>query len=139
MKYTLILTLLLSWLTSSAQVDSVDVWISRVNNNQLQGTCHYAWTLEINKNARDVFNLINTGKSVRNKLIDKLTDKDKGVVCHFILSTLSDTLTIETLEMDETKIKYRVNGLEFVEKQGKIFATAEDLRKIKIFWSKQNE
>lgn len=139
MKYVPTLILLLSGWTSFAQVDSVDIWIDRIKNNQLHGTCHYFWTLEVDNSARNVFSLIKNGKSGRAKLIDKLTDKDRGVVCHYILSTLSDTLTIEKLEMDETKIRYRVNGLEFEEREGKVYAKAEDLRRIKIYWNRRNE
>jgi hypothetical protein len=139
MKYLLTLTLLFSGWTSFAQVDSLDNWIDSIKNNQLHGTCHYFWTLEVDNSARNVFNLIKNGKSGRTKLIDKLTDKDRGVVCHYILSTLSDTLTIETLEMNETKIRYRVNGLEFEERDGKVYAKAEDLKRIKIFWKRRNE
>jgi hypothetical protein len=139
MKHSLTLFLLLPWWTSFAQVDSVDIWIDRIKNNQLHGTCHYSWTLEVDRSATNVFNLIKNGKSARTRLIDKLTDKDRGVICHFILSTLSDTLTIETLEMNEAKIRYRVNGLEFEEINGRIYATADDLRKIKILWRRRNE
>lgn len=88
MKYVLTIVSILCCWTSYAQVDSVDIWISRINNSQLQGTCHYAWTIEVDKNATEVFKLINAGKSVTNKLINNLTDTKRGVICHFILSTL---------------------------------------------------
>ena len=121
-------------MTAWGQVDSVDIWISEIQNNQLQGVCHFFWTLEIKSDAKSVHKLIDAGKPVADKLINKLTDQNKGIICHYMLSKiLDDSLTIESSFAD-TEINYRVNSLKVKEKDGRLTASKAHLDKIKNYW-----
>jgi len=135
-EYFLVLGLLSGQLNVYGQTDSVDVWISKIDNNQLQGTCHYYWTIELKTDAWEAHKLLNAGRMATDKLIKSLSNVDKGVISHYMLSKiLESTFQIETLSMDNEKVSYRVNGLEFYEGSDGIVVLPEELEKARTYWS----
>src|SRR5688572_30255669 len=128
----------ISW-TAFAQIDSVDFWIAKINNNQLSGTCHYFWTPEVENDADEVFKLIEYGKSSSDKLITQLTTDDRGIISHFILSIIWQHLEIETEAISGDEIKYRINGLEFFELRGQMMVSKDNLIKAKAYWIRKTK
>lgn len=132
---TLILTITFG-LAINAQTEKVDLLIEKLNNNQLYGTCHYAWVLEIDSESAD--SLVNIGKSVSQKLIKLLDNPKKGIIAHCVLSRIwYDDYSITTsFENFDSKgiVEYNYNGLPFYEKDGKMIADEKVLAENKKKW-----
>ena len=148
MKNLLTFTALAFFLTIKAQTTNVDVLISKLDNSQLYGTCHYNWVLEMKSESAD--SLIKIGKPVSGKLIQLLDNQKKGIIAHYILSKIwyndfqfdcgfknIDEKTFirkqETLEKNGI-IEYCYNGLNFYERYGKMIADKKILTKNKKMW-----
>jgi hypothetical protein len=53
--------------TLFGQNDSVIVWIAKIDNSSIGGTCHYAWVIE--PADQEVVRLIDMGHRVEKKMI----------------------------------------------------------------------
>jgi hypothetical protein len=135
MKYCLLTFLIIISTVGFSQRNSVNKWISTVDNKSIGGTCHYFWTIEAKNEA--VNNLIKAGKPIQKKILKLLDDPNKGVVAHYILSNIYDKTRLQTLEMDSLKVKYNYNGLEFTETANAIIADSLSFVKCKNSWIKE--
>lgn len=131
-KYCLLTFLIIIPSVGFGQRDSVNLWISTIDNKSIAGTCHYFWTIEAKNEA--VNKLIKVGKPIQKKILKLLDDPNKGVVAHYILSKIYDKTRLQTLEMDSLKVKYNYNGLEFTETDNAILADKLSLEKCKKSW-----
>lgn len=118
--------------TVFGQKDSVDLWISKIDNTSIAGTCNYAWVIKPTTN--EVNKLIKTGKSTEKKLLRFLTDERKGIVVHYILSNIYGQTKYYTLDMDSLRVKYDYNGLEFTETNDGMQTDRMSLEKCKSKW-----
>ncbi|MFD0991037.1 hypothetical protein ACFQ1R_13090 [Mariniflexile jejuense] len=130
-----IMTLTFSFAVNS-QIDKIDTLIDGLNNNQLYGTCNYAWVLKMDSSSAD--SLVNIGKSVSNKLIPFLDSSDKGIIAHCVLSRIwikdfSISTSFENFEEKEI-VEYNYNGLPFYEKDGIMIADEKILSDNKKKW-----
>ncbi|MES2732908.1 MAG: hypothetical protein V4714_14230 [Bacteroidota bacterium] len=119
------------------QKDSVNIWISRIDNSSIEGTCQYSWVIIPKQNKPEINKLIKTGKSIKHKLTKLLTDENKGIIAHYILSNIYGEFSYRILSMDSVQITYNYNGLEFKEMVEKIATDQSNLRKIKEYWIKK--
>ena len=123
---TIIFALLIVNLKSSGQTISIDRLISRIENNQLEGVCHWFWSLE--NGSKEADTLINLSKKINSelkpiykqniidKLIPLLTNTSKGIIAHYILSnifTRGNKQSSEYLQDSLLTIRYTYNNLEF--------------------------
>jgi hypothetical protein len=119
-----------------AQKDSVDVWIAKINNASIAGTCHYVWVIE--PTIREVDKLIKAGKAAEPQLLDLLADEMKGVTAHYILSNIHGATHYSTrLSADSITFIYNYNGLEFQENARGIIADRTELLRIKREWDRK--
>ena len=122
-----------------AQSENPEHLINKLNNDQLYGTCHYVWVLEMESAAADA--LIEIGKPVTFKLIPLLDSPDKGIIAHIVLSHIwiKDFTSTSSFENFETKgiVEYSYNGLLFYEKDGKMIAEKDKLTENKKIWTKK--
>jgi len=133
MKY-LIAILIASFLglNTWAQKDHVDSLILNINNDQLHGTCHYVWVIEMKSTYGD--SLIKIGKSITPKLVPLLIDKEKGIIVHYILSNIwMDTVKFSS-NFHLPTIEYNYCGLIFYEKNEHIFTKDSFLNENKKKW-----
>jgi hypothetical protein len=72
--------------TSLGQKQSIDTFISKINNQQIVVMMQYVWYPKMFSHAGD--SLIKIGKSVTYKLIPILNDTSKGIIAHYILSLI---------------------------------------------------
>lgn len=119
-----------------AQTDKVVSLINRLDNDQLYGTCNYAWVLKMNSSPGD--SLIKMGKNITPQLIPLLEDKDKGVIVHYILSNIWNSTwqfssSFDHYDQDST-LDYTYCNLKFYDKNGHIFANDSVLSKNKKKW-----
>jgi hypothetical protein len=122
-------------LTVFAQKDSVDIWISRIDNSSISGTCHYAWMIEPTED--EIAKLIKAGKPAEKMLVKLLTDENKGIVAHYILSNIYRQANYRTLAMDSVKVMYDYNGLEFTESNGRMWTDKSKLEWCRAKWIKE--
>jgi len=120
----------------NAQTEKVDSLIEKLNNNQLYGTCNYAWVLKMKSEAAD--SLVDIGKSVSKKLIPLLDNPKKGIIAHCVLSRIwFDDFSISTsFENFDKKgiVEYVYNELPFYEKDEKMIAEEKILLDNKKKW-----
>ena len=125
--------------TLNAQSNEIDKLIDNLNNNQLRGTCHYAWVLEINSKSAD--SLMTIGKSATSKLLPWLDDSNKGLIVHCILSHIwiEDFSIGSSFEKfnDEGIVEYTYNELYFYEKDSKMIIDKNALETNKKKWIKK--
>jgi hypothetical protein len=120
----------------NAQTDIIDSLIQNINNNQLFGTCHYAWFLEMNSSAGN--SLIKMGNQVVPRLIPFLDNRDKGIIIHYILANIFGnpcyfSSSFEHFEKDSI-LDYDYGGLKFYDKNGQIFTSNTVLINNKNKW-----
>jgi len=71
---------------SLGQKQSIDKFISRLDNQQIAIVMQYAWYPKMVSPAGD--SLIKIGKPATEKLISLLSDTSKGIIAHYILSNI---------------------------------------------------
>jgi hypothetical protein len=129
MKHLTFISFLLISRFCYAQSDKIDSLISKLDNNQLRGTCHYAWVVELNSEAG--WELIKTGKSATDKLIPALADSSKGIVVHYILTNIykPDSNWIQTISWADRDnlLVYLCNELYFFESSNGTYADKNSL------------
>lgn len=120
----------------SAQDAGIDSLIKNLNNDQLHGTCHYIWVLEMDSKEAD--SLVSIGKTISSKLIPLLDSPEKGIIAHFVLSRIwYENFEIgSSFENFESKgiVEYKYNELKFYEKDGKMIAEEKELIENKKKW-----
>lgn len=122
----------------NAQCNKIDSLIKNINDNQLHGTCHYFWTIELKSPAAD--SLIKIGKEATNYLFPLLDKKEYGIITHYILSNIwVDTMNFNCLGYNkkDSSIKYNYCGLVFYEKNGNLFTEKDTLIVNKDRWAKK--
>ena len=72
--------------SSFGQEQSIDTFISKINNQQIVVMMQYVWYPKMFSPAGD--SLIQIGKPATDKLIPLLSDISKGIIAHFILSNI---------------------------------------------------
>ena len=116
----------------SAKVDSL---IQNINNDQLYGTCHYGWFLEMNSNAGN--KLIKMGNSVVNQLVPFLDNREKGIISHYILTMITSgysfNSSFEHFEKDSI-LDCNFNGLKFYDRMGHMYTSDSILFENKKKW-----
>jgi hypothetical protein len=140
MKFYFLIVLSFSSFLLGAQIHKIDSLIQNIDNDQLYGTCHYAWFLEMKSIAGD--SLIKIGNPAINNLIDLLDNKEKGIIAHYILVNISkipymQSSSFEHFERD-TLLDYYYAGLTFHEKNGHFYTSDSALFKNKNKWIKGN-
>jgi hypothetical protein len=131
------LTLVFIPATLSAQNDSINVWINKIDNSSIRGTCHYAWVIEPTK--KEVANLIEMGSRVEKKMIKLLTNENKAIVAHYILSNINKETDYKIISFDSLQIKYIYNNLEFIEMKGTMTAEKSEFEKCRAYWLKRSK
>jgi len=130
----LILTLFLIQI-AKGQINNIDSLVARINNNQLYGTCHYVWILEMKSSAGE--ELIKFGYPAINKLILYLDDNEKGIITHYIITKIHGIYNLSSsfdhIEKDSI-IDYNLNGLRFFEKLNHFYTYDSLLIKNKKQW-----
>jgi hypothetical protein len=118
-------------------MDSVDIWISKIDNKSIAGTCNYAWVIK--PTTSEVDKIIKAAKKAEKKLLKLLTSEEKGVVAHYILSNIYKQTTYQPLAMDTAKLEvnYVYNGLEFTETKVGMVTEKAKLVKCKDEWIKK--
>jgi hypothetical protein len=116
-----------------AQTTRLESLINQITNNQLHGTCHYFWELEMHSQPGS--EIIKIGKPVTGQLLSVLTDPNKGIIVHYILTAIwVDTIrswsSFEFFERDRS-VHYSYNGLHFYERGNDWFVLRDDLSNIK--------
>jgi hypothetical protein len=133
--------ILIADVTLYGQNNKVDSLIQNINNDQLYGTCHYAWVLEMESDAG--ISLIKMGNSIVYKIVPLLDNKDKGIIAHYILCNIIgqpvySSSSFAHYESDST-IDYNYGGLRFHEKDGHFFTSDSLLQENKINWIKSTK
>ena len=127
---------LLSFLSVSAQVDKTDSLIKKIHNKQLRGNCHYVWDLEMQSDpGRE---LTKIGKTATNQLIGVLTDPNKGIIAHYILTniwvdTIRQRSSFEHYAKDSF-VHYEYNGLVFYERHNQWYSLKKNMEENKNKW-----
>ncbi len=139
MKTTIIISIFfLSFVSVSAQVAKIDSLINKIDNKQLRGTCNYFWSLEMrSESGRE---LTKIGKISTTKLLGILTDPNKGIIAHYILTriwvdTIKQWNSFEHFDRDSS-VHYEYNGLAFYERHNQWFALKNNLEENKKIWLK---
>lgn len=134
MRRLLLILLSTIFFTVFGQKDSLNVWISKINNKSIAGQCNYVWVLK--PTTKEIDKIIGTGKKAEKMLLKLLTTEDKGIVAHYILSNIYKETSYQILHMDtltfETKFIY--NGLEFTETETGMVTSQTRLDKCKEEW-----
>jgi hypothetical protein len=119
------------------QKDSVDIWISKIDNRSIAGQCNYVWVLK--PTTGEVDKIIKAGKKTEKKLLKLVTSEEKGVVAHYILSNIYKQTSYRTLDVDTVKweTRYIYNGLEFTETATGMVTDRVNLDRCKDVWAKK--
>jgi hypothetical protein len=134
MRGLLLILLLTISFTVFGQKDSLDIWISKINNRSIAGQCNYVWVLR--PTTKEVDKIIGTGQKAEKKLLKLLTTEDKGIVAHYILSNIYKQTSYQILHMDTLKFEtnFIYNGLEFTETETGMITSQTRLDKCKEEW-----
>ncbi len=137
MKQLCLVLLLTIPFTLYGQKDSLDIWISKIDNRSLAGQCKYVWVLK--STTSEVDKIIREGKKAEKKLVKLLTSDEKGVVAHYILSNIYKQTNYQILDLDTVKWETRFiyNGLEFTETEVGMVTDKAKLGKCKDEWIKK--
>jgi hypothetical protein len=122
---------------SFAQNDSINVWIGKIDNSSIRGTCHYDWVMEPAK--KEVVDLIGVGQRVEKKMIKLLSDDHKAIIAHYILSNINKETDYKIISFDSLQVKYIYNGLEFIEMNGTMTAEKRELEKCRAYWLERSK
>lgn len=107
-----ILTLTFFCLTTFAQTQKVNSLIDSINNKQVGIAMQYVWYPVMKSSSGDA--LIEIGKSATNDLISVLSDTTKGIIAHFILSTIWKDEIKKAGWKVGSRVDYIKNNLDYV-------------------------
>ena len=128
--------LILENLCLSAQVDKIDTLLLKINNDQLYGTCHYVWVVEMRSSAGD--SLIKIGDSAIDRRISLLDNKEKGIIAHIILVKITGIPYSLSSSFEHGIITYYFGGLTFKERDEHFYTSDSILLNNKKKWIKGN-
>jgi len=120
-----------SWISSYAQSDSTDYWISIMSNKQLIINYNHYIGRSLGALSSGAFKLMDIGKPATEKLLHQLTTEDKGIISHYILSKIYSRGDSHNLEYPD---KNRYNGLVFRPLRIGFISDSTDLIKCKEDW-----
>jgi hypothetical protein len=145
MKPLLLLILFsLSFSKLFAQSDHINSLISKLDNNKLRGTCNYNWVLKNHSKEADSLIIIGKSKTIdSNKLYlnlyNMLTDTSKGIMAHYVLSSILNGETSSGgffFEDENETIEYQYGQLRFYEnKYRRMFTSQIELERNKKIWT----
>jgi len=135
-KIACFLFLIIFGVNVTAQNENIESLIKDINNDQLSWICNYGCSLYLKSVAAD--SLIKIGKTATKKLLKHLNDRDRGIITHYILSTI----WINKLELSSSALNYAKNktieitfcGLYFIEKEGHLYSDQNVLNENKKKW-----
>lgn len=150
--------------SSLAQESQIDFLINKIDNSNLGWTCNYNWVFKNLGSEAETLIKLGRDKNLNNsilykKLINKLTDPDKGIIIHYVLSQIfyPDQKIKYCHEKEKSEeIEFNFNRLTFyqtviahsefeenskinmliVTDYLKIFTDQNRLKNIKLFWKK---
>jgi hypothetical protein len=136
--FTIFFSLSLSGLI--AQSEKIDLLVSKLDNEELFGTCNYNWVLKNGSKEADTLILIGKSKTKDSnklylKLYNMLTDTTKGIMAHYVLSSILNGEALSGgffFEDEDETIEYEISGLRFYEnKYRKMFTNQFELNRNK--------
>jgi hypothetical protein len=124
--------------TSFSQNAAADALIQQISNRDAYIVMTKTISPRIHCAAGDA--IVRMGKSATAQLISVLTDENKGIAAHFILSEIwaarwEEAVCCEIVT-DGTFEIMTVNGLEIFIKENELYAKPEDLKKNQANWKK---
>lgn len=139
-----ILTLTFFCLTTSGQTQRINSLIDSISNKQVGIAMQYVWYPVMKSSSGD--SLIKIGKSATKDLIAVLSDTTKGIIAHFILSTIwNDELKnagwkvgsrVDYIEKNLDSVnRVYLSGLTFYQDNNyRLFAEQDELDRNKKEW-----
>ena len=128
--------LILFFQISIGQNKSFDELSDTINNSQIVVTTGRIWGAEMRSETGN--EIVKLGKKVTPQLISLLTDNDKGIIAHFILTEIwrkkiGEVITSEVIEGKKLYIVYNQLNL-FLKNEESFYSREEDLNENKLRW-----
>ena len=128
--------LILFFQISIGQNKSFDELSDTINNSQIVVTTGRIWGAEMRSETGD--EIVKLGKKVTPQLISLLTDNDKGIIAHFILTEIwrkkiGEVISSEVIEGKKLYIVYNQLNL-FLKNEESFYSREEDLNENKLRW-----
>lgn len=119
--------------------DSLDIWISKINNHQIKLSLGYiGYGIRIEK-SNEIVKILESGNSASNKLLDLITSESKGVMAHYLLTCIFNRPNYHRLDCIESG-RFCYNGLELETNGNFEFSAKEgDLHRCKAYWTTRLE
>lgn len=121
---------------SIGQNKSFDKLSANLHNSQVVVTKGRVWGAEMRSETGD--EIVKLGKRVTPQLISLLTDQDKGIIAHFILTEIwrkkiGEVISSEVIEGKKLYIVYNQLNL-FLKDEESFYSRDEDLNENKLRW-----
>lgn len=121
---------------SIGQNKSFDELSDSINDSQIVVTTGRIWGAEMRSETGD--EIVKLGKKVTPQLISLLTDNDKGIIAHFILTEIwrkkiGEVISSEVIEGKKLYIVYNQLNL-FLKNEESFYSREEDLNENKLRW-----
>lgn len=128
--------LILFFQISIGQNKSFNELSDSINNSQIVVTTGRIWGAEMRSETGD--EIVKLGKKVTPQLISLLTDNDKGIIAHFILTEIwrkkiGEVISSEVIEGKKLYIVYNQLNL-FLKNEESFYTREEDLNENKLRW-----
>jgi hypothetical protein len=128
--------LILFFQISIGQNKSFDELSDTINNSQIVVTTGRIWGAEMRSETGN--EIVKLGKKVTPQLISLLTDNDKGIIAHFILTEIwrkkiGEVISSEVIEGKKLYIVYNQLNL-FLKNEESFYSREEDLNENKLRW-----
>ena len=128
--------LILFFQISIGQNKSFDELSANINNSQIVVTTGRIWGAEMRSETGN--EIVKLGKKVTPQLISLLTDNDKGIIAHFILTEIwrkkiGEVISSEVIEGKKLYIVYNQLNL-FLKNEESFYSREEDLNENKLRW-----
>jgi hypothetical protein len=136
MKVFISTCLILFFQISIGQNKSFNELSDSINNSQIVVTTGRIWGAEMRSETGD--EIVKLGKKVTPQLISLLTDNDKGIIAHFILTEIwrkkiGEVISSEVIEGKKLYIVYNQLNL-FLKNEESFYSREEDLNENKLRW-----
>ncbi|MEZ4839845.1 hypothetical protein [Flavobacterium sp.] len=128
--------LILFFQISIGQNKSFNELSDSINNSQIVVTTGRIWGAEMRSKTGD--EIVKLGKKVTPQLISLLTDNEKGIIAHFILTEIwrkkiGEVISSEVIEGKKLYIVYNQLNL-FLKNEESFYSREEDLNENKLRW-----
>lgn len=128
--------LILFFQISIGQNKSFNELSDTINNSQIVVTTGRIWGAEMRSETGN--EIVKLGKKVTPQLISLLTDNDKGIIAHFILTEIwrkkiGEVISSEVIEGKKLYIVYNQLNL-FLKNEESFYSREEDLNENKLRW-----